>query len=341
MNFDNFVKKILSVATMSALILSLSACSGINTDKALEKNSKDASKNKVTIGLTYIPNIQFSPFYAAETQKYLPENVVLRHHGSNEGLFDALLAGSEDFVVAGADEAIKAMDSNKNLDLVILSKYYQKYPLSIFALKKKNISKPEDLKGKTIGIPGKFGENYFALLLFMKQNALTEKDINIKEIGYTQIAAMKVAEVDAVVGFTNNDLIQLQESKIEVNTIPISNGEIPLVSASLITTRDFLSKNNEVVDKVISAMEKGVNFALKSPEKILQITADNYVSDLKNIDSKQRALKILLATNELFIKDSKDFKANIDIQECEKMQKFMLDEKLISKKINKTICDRK
>ncbi|QPK94622.1 ABC transporter substrate-binding protein [Actinomyces sp. zg-332] len=304
-------------------------------------NKNDSKTNTtdtdITLGLTYIPNIQFAPFYVAEQNKYFGSNVKLRHHGASEGLFDALLAGNETFVVAGADETLKAMDMNKNLDLVVVSNYYKKYPISIFALEDKGIKIPADLKGKTIGIPGKFGENYYALLLFLKENNMQEKDVHIKEVGYTQLAAMKTQQVDAVVGYTNNDLIQLQENNIKVKTIEITNKANPLISASLITKREYAEKNPKLVEKIKKAMKKGIDFTIKSPEKATDITAKHYVKELDK--SKDLGLKILKATNILFDpKGLGSFDTTIDKNQCEAMKKFMLEEKILTQSTDKKIC---
>lgn len=57
------------------------------------------------IGLSYIPNVQFAPFYVAEAKRFDPATggvaATLRHHGAQEGLFTAIAAGQEDFVLAG------------------------------------------------------------------------------------------------------------------------------------------------------------------------------------------------------------------------------------------------
>ena len=75
-------------------------------------NQSGASGNSdVTIGLTYIPNIQFSPVYVADAQGTYADNGIsatIRHHGSHEGFFTALLAGEEDVVIASGDEAAVA-----------------------------------------------------------------------------------------------------------------------------------------------------------------------------------------------------------------------------------------
>src|SRR5215813_11692499 len=65
----------------------------------------------LTLGLTYIPDVQFAPFYVAQSLGYYREaglDVTLRHHGFTEGEFDALVAGHEDAIFAGGDETLQA-----------------------------------------------------------------------------------------------------------------------------------------------------------------------------------------------------------------------------------------
>ena len=79
----------LSTASATALAGILTACgSGTGAQKA----SADAAGGMV-IGLTYTPNIQFAPFYLALSSGQYSSGVSLRHHGDQEGQFDALLAG--------------------------------------------------------------------------------------------------------------------------------------------------------------------------------------------------------------------------------------------------------
>ncbi|MDO4718857.1 MAG: hypothetical protein Q4B08_15020, partial [Propionibacteriaceae bacterium] len=84
------------LASLVAGLLLVAGCSA-NQDSA-----------EVTVGLTFTPNVQFAPAYVAAEEKLFAEagtQAKLRHHGANENLFGALLSGTEDLVIAGADEA--------------------------------------------------------------------------------------------------------------------------------------------------------------------------------------------------------------------------------------------
>ena len=159
----------------------LAACSSGTASRAA---SASAAGGALTIGLTYTPNIQFAPFYMAKKDGTYAANVTLHHHGAQDGLFDALQSGQEQLVIAGADEAVVATSNGS--DLVIVGGCYQSYPACLIVPENSSIKAPADLKGKTVGTPGRKGETWYALQLAMSAASLTESDLTIQDIGYTQ-----------------------------------------------------------------------------------------------------------------------------------------------------------
>ena len=77
-----------AAATATAAAL-LGACSSGTASRSLA--SASAGGAPLVIGMTYTPNIQFAPFYMAS----YADGTQLRHHGAQEGQFEALLAGAE------------------------------------------------------------------------------------------------------------------------------------------------------------------------------------------------------------------------------------------------------
>ena len=75
-----------AAATTAAL---LGACSSGTASRSLSTASGGAGP--LTIGMTYTPNVQFAPFYMS----VYADGTQLRHHGAQEGQFEALLAGAE------------------------------------------------------------------------------------------------------------------------------------------------------------------------------------------------------------------------------------------------------
>lgn len=272
------MSKLLTRVLLAVLAVALVGCGATTTPTTSPSATTSLSASATTIGLSYIPNVQFAPFYVAQADgAFAPVAATLRHHGANEGLFTAIAAGEEDFLLAGGDEALQARD--QGIDLVAVASYYQGYPGRILTKADSGITTLSDLKGHRIGIPGRYGESWFALLVALQSAGLTESDVEIKEIGYTQQAALSTGKVDAVSGFANNDQIQFERAGIEVRALPLTeSGEPPLVSATLLTTRSYLDAHPDVVTAVANGMVAGIRATAEDPQRALDVSAEQVPS---------------------------------------------------------------
>lgn len=226
----------------------------------------------VTIGLTYIPNVQFAPFYLADQRGYFTDagvDVTLRHHGEAEDLFGALAGGREQIVVAGGDEMMQARA--QSVDVISIATLYQQYPVVLIVPEDSSITAPADLAGKTVGIPGPFGETYFGLLAMLDAAGLTQDDLTISSIGFTQQAALSGGHVDAVMGFVNNDVPQFRATGLAVR--PVSIGDVPLVGISLGTTERMTQQQGAALTGVISAVGRAVADIVADPAVAVEAAA--------------------------------------------------------------------
>jgi NitT/TauT family transport system substrate-binding protein len=285
----------------------------------------------VTIGMSYIPNIQFAPFYVAETDGLFNDvgaQVTLRHHGSSEGLFTAIGAGQEQFVIAGGDEALQARE--QGVDLVAVGSYYRRYPVRIIALADSGITSLAELRGKRIGIPGRYGESWFGLLVALQSAALGEDDVEILEIGYTANAALSTDKVDAVVGFSNNDFVQFQLAGMDVIELPLTaDGTPPLVGASILTTREFLEQHPEVTRAIVEAIVAGIKATSDDPARAVEIAAA-YVPGLSEQAAAEAARATLDATLEVMRGEDGEISAALS-DDWEAMAEFLLETGVLTK----------
>lgn len=289
----------LTIAALAAA--SLTACTSSSSDT-------------VTIGLTYIPDVQFAPFYVAEEAGYFADegvDVELRHHGASEALFGALQQGEEDVVVAGADEMLQAYASGTNV--AAFATLYQTYPVVLAAAADSGITALTDLAGHTVGLPGPYGENYFGLLAMLSQAGLTESDLTVEYIGYTQQTAMTTGAVDAVVAFSNNDVVRMEESGLDLNVI--RNDDLPLVGISLGADTAFATDHATELTGIVRALRRAIADMEADPAAAVDVVA-NYVPDL---DTDQ-ALTVLQATMELYGTEP----LTLDASQWEPMYQFMV-----------------
>ena len=322
------------LALVVGLALSLSACASPAASPSAASPTT-AAPAKVTMGLTYIPNIQFAPYYVAAGQGLFADagaDVTLRHHGANEGLFTALAAGQEDVVVAGGDELLQARA--EGMDLVAIAQYYRTYPVVVIVPQASAITKLSDLKGRTIGVPGRYGETWFGLQVALKSAGLAESDGKINEIGYTQQAALTTGKVDAIVGFSNNDQVQFRQAGFATRTIPLApEGQNPLVSISLITTRSWLDAHPDAARAVARATVAGVQRTVADPDAALT-TSRTYIPQLANDTAAQARAKATLEATLPLWKGTSTIDGRLDEARWAAMASFMAEQGLTSKPVD-------
>jgi NitT/TauT family transport system substrate-binding protein len=254
--------------------------------------TNNPSLKAVSIGLGYQPSIQFAPFYVAKSKGYY-QNVGLDvsfDHNTITNLFGSMTAGKNAFVFGSGDELLVARDKNKDLKLVDVSTIFQKYPVSLIVPADSSIKKLEDLKGHSIGIPGPYGATYTGLLALLQKANLTLKDVDVQAINYTQVAKLTQHQVDAVMGYSNNEPLQLERSGFPVRTFAISDYQ-PLVSNGIVTMQETYQNQQAMVRSFVQATIKGLQDVIKDPAKAVE-TCKEYVPGM---DAAQ-ALEVLKAT---------------------------------------------
>lgn len=270
------------------LALLLSACGGAATGSNSGPDSSPAKD--VSIGLGYIPDIQFAPFYVAQSKGYYKAaglNVTF-NHGVVPDLIGSMVAGKSNFVFAGGDEMLVARD--KNVKVISVSTIFQKYPVSLIVPADSPIKTLADMKGHTIGVPGPFGSTYTGLLALLHRADLTLSDVKVQSIGFTQVAALIGHKVDAAMGYSNNEPLQLNKRGFPVRTFDVSNYQ-PLVSNGIVTTEETYHSQPQMVRSFVQATLKGLKDVIADPNGAVEISK-GYV---QGMDSTQ-ALSVLQAT---------------------------------------------
>ncbi len=156
-----------------------------------------------------------------------------------------------------------------------IGQYYHAYPVVLIVPDASAVQSAADLAGLRVGIPGRFGESWFGLKAALHEAGLTESDVEVVEIGYTAQAALTTSQVDAVVGFANNDLVQFGLAGIPTRAVPLAAGDVPLVSIVLATTKANLDANPETARKVARSMVAGIEKVVAEPASAIEAGRDH------------------------------------------------------------------
>ncbi|MDO5721155.1 MAG: ABC transporter substrate-binding protein [Actinomycetaceae bacterium] len=313
------------LATVIAATMALTACTSSVQPQTNNSGapSEDADSNDVTVGLTYIPNVQFAPTYLAEDNQFFQAegvNATIRHHGADEGLFTQLLAGKENLVVATGDEMIQAR--SQGMDLVSVGQYYASYPVVVIVKDESDIKTIADLKGKKVGLPGEFGSNWYGLLAALKDAQMETSDIEVMAIGYTQMAALQTDQVDAIVGFVNNDAVQLEQAGIKARQIPLTTAnKTPLVGATIVTTGEYARTHPQQVRAALAAIQKGMQAFVDDTDAAVKATEKRDPS--LSTDQARQAAKATADATAKLIAPNGTADVTQDLQLWEEMDKFL------------------
>ena len=260
--------------TAATALLAVAACTpaqdGTDPGGTSDGGTSGAGTTPVTLGLTYVPDIQFAPFYVAEARGYYDEagfDVELRHHGVNEGLFTAIEQGAEDLVVASGDEVLTERATGG--DLAQIATLYQRSPVALLVPEDSAVESPDDLAGLTIGVPGEYGATWLGLLTLLDGAGLSTADVTVQSIGFTQTTALLNGDVDAVMGYVNGDAVRLAAAGMPVRAL--EPGALVSVGVALPDTSSLTPEQQEAF---VTATLRGVEDTIADPEAAVEIAAD-------------------------------------------------------------------
>ncbi|AKT50182.1 ABC transporter substrate-binding protein [Arsenicicoccus sp. oral taxon 190] len=322
-----------------ASVVALSACGGgdgavVRSSGASASAGGGGGGGRATVGLSYIPNVQFAPWYIGIKEGYFSRrgvDVSVRHHGTQEGLFTALTSGQEDLLIAGGDELVEARA--KGLDLVAVASYYRTYPVELVVPESSPIRTAADLRGRRLGVPGRYGASWLGALAAFKDAGISADDVSVTEIGYTSQAALATGKVDAVTGFSNNDTVQMRLAGLKVRSVPLTrSGSVPLVSISLVTTRAYLEAHPDTVRSVADGMLDGIQTMKDDPDRAMKDSAA-FVPNLGEEKAATTARATLKATTAVMLGPGGTVTGKLVPSQWQAMSTFMRSQGLITRDV--------
>ncbi|HMA35792.1 MAG TPA: ABC transporter substrate-binding protein [Chloroflexia bacterium] len=268
--------RIVAVLRCGALlgVLLLTACGGsLDTPTAVPATSgatpPAASKplTKIVVAMGYIPNVQFAPYYVAEDKGYYAAEglQVEFKYGQVNDLLKVVAQGDIDFANVSGDEMVPAVAQGIPVRY-IMTQYYH-YPIAAVAISGQGapLTKPADLKGRKIGIPGPYGSNYIGLKALLKVAGLQESDIQEQSIGYTQVPALLNKQVDVAMVYSMNEPVQIQSAGKTVQILQVADS-FDLAAVGVATGEKKIKDNPDQIRAFLRATLKGTDDTLKNPD---------------------------------------------------------------------------
>lgn len=281
----------------------------------------------VKIAMGYIPNVQFAPMYVAIEKGYFAaENLtVALDYGWETDIVSLVGAGELQFAIASGEQIILAR--SRGLPVVYVFDWYNRFPVSVVSLADKGITKPQDLVGKTVGIPATFGSSYIGWRALLYKAGIPEEQVSLQTIGYTQVAALTSNQVDAALCFYMNEPVQLTQAGFKLNQILVADyADLP--APGIITNDDTIKSRPDLVQRVVRAFWRGLKYTLEHPDEAFA-SAEKAVPEIANSRETQRA--VLAASTELWRTNEVGFSSESAWRDS---VQFMLEAGLIDKEVS-------
>ena len=290
---------------------------------------KAGNLTAIRLPVGYIPNVQFAPLYVAIDKGFYREaglEVTLDYSKETDSL--ALVGANElQFAVVSGEQVPLARA--QGLPVVYVMQWYQHYPVGVVSFAEKNLQEPADLRGKKIGIPGLFGASYIGFKAILNAGGLSESDVTLDSIGFTQAEALMDKLEDAVVIYVANEPVKLKSEGYQINVISAPEGV--LVGNGLATNQKTMQEKPELVRAMVKVTLAGIEYTIANPDEAYEI-CKKYVDNLASAD-QQLQKAVLAASIELWKADKPGFS---DQSTWESMVKLLTNMKLLKEPLQAT-----
>jgi ABC-type nitrate/sulfonate/bicarbonate transport system substrate-binding protein len=242
------------------MIVLIFGCTQIKQDKKLQD---------VTVALSWIHEAQFAGMYVADKKGYYADedlNVTFVSY-NDEDLPQVLADGKYDFAILQADTLLLAREAGLPVKAIFVD--YKHSPTSYFSKKSSNITKPEDLTGKTVGAD--YSEVY-SLIAMLKNKGVDVNSVKIVSRDYTY-DKLASGEFDVESGWViDGDTVE--KTVGAYNVLHASDYNANFYSDIISTIENSIVSNPELVQKFISATQKGWQYAIENPDEAALLTLD-------------------------------------------------------------------
>lgn len=239
----------LTLALLASLVVG--ACGG----GAVASTS---GRTSLSVGLGYIPSVQFAPFYLADQRgDYAAAGLdVTIQNQIDPDLISLVGTGSVDLALADGTSVIPAV--SQGIPIRYIATIYGTLPNVVIARAEAGIAKPADLRGKRVGTPGRYGSGYLTLLGILADAGLNEGDLSIElfpDFGQTQ--ALISGAVDAVTGYANNDLVQAKAAGVKVVAF-YASASAPFAGPGLIAAESTITAKGDALRAFVAVTLKAM-----------------------------------------------------------------------------------
>lgn len=179
-----------------------------------------------------------------------------------------IASGKADIAFTDPGSFFAALDKGEKLFAV-----YDIYPHNVFnvvALQRSNIARPEDLKGKKIGVYSLSSGTRQNLLVLLKQVGLSEDDVEIVPTGVLNFAPLMQGLVDATAATDTGLATGKAKGLGAVNVMPVKDSFNYSSDLFVVSEANYAEKRTELL-AFLAGYKDSVKWMMAEPEEAAQL----------------------------------------------------------------------
>ena len=279
------MKKVLAIALAMSMLLALTACGGGSSDSA--SSDKAGDDYKMQIPLTGI--MCEAPTSIAYINKYFDDEGLNYETYKTDGTdnYDTMVSGKNDVIYGLLPTMVQRMANGFEMSVVMGIHHGC---INMVASKASGIKSIDDLKGKTIGVPGLGSDPHVMLQRVLKAHDIgstaDNMEVTVKPFEDANLqAAMENGEIDAMISW---DPFATQVAKTTDAVMIYNQGTDELTKdeyCCLVGLRkEFLADHPEAAVKYCKAIQKACEFIKNDPKAAAKLIIDNDLCGCDDVD---------------------------------------------------------
>lgn len=179
-----------------------------------------------------------------------------------------MLSGAADVAFTDPASFYQALDKGEKLVAI-----YNIYPQNVFnvvAPVGRGIERPEDLKGKTIGVYSLSSGTRQNLQVLLHQVGLTEADVTIKPTGLLNFAPVIQGQVDATAATDTGLFVGKLRGLGEVNVIEVKDS-LNVPSDMFVVPEAYYAENKPLLRRFLAAYRDSAAWMIAEPAEAAEI----------------------------------------------------------------------